>query len=91
MISRLYIRIVHASAARIVMKQTKIPFSEFGWIRRDRELLAVALVFGMTLAPLETIKATDAPARPQRQTIDSKKVSLNRILIFEMYLPGLDC
>jgi Polyketide cyclase / dehydrase and lipid transport len=46
------------------MKQTKIPFSEFGWIRPDREFLAVALVFGMALAPFETIKATDAPVRP---------------------------
>jgi len=46
------------------MKQTKIPFCEFGWIRRDREFLAVALVFGMTLAAIENIKATDAPARP---------------------------
>jgi hypothetical protein len=64
MISRLYIRIVHALTARIVMKQTKIPFSAFGWIRRDRELLAAALVFGMTLAPLETIKSADAPTRP---------------------------
>jgi hypothetical protein len=62
--SRLYIRIVHASAARIVMKQTKISSGEFGWLHRDREFLAVALVFGITLTAFENIKATDAPARP---------------------------
>jgi hypothetical protein len=61
---RYYIRIVHVWDARIVMKQTKISSSEFGWLRRDREFLAVALVFGISLTALENIKATDAPARP---------------------------
>jgi hypothetical protein len=46
------------------MKQTKIPSGEFGWLHRDREFLAVALVFGITLTGLENIKATDAPVRP---------------------------
>ena len=46
------------------MKQTKISSGEFGWLHRDREFLAVALVFGVTLTAFENINATDAPARP---------------------------